>query len=304
MRPLVYPADWLDRDPPPPLSDVGLRLLAEGDSWFTIGTLNLGAASNLLFKLELARSCIVMNCAYPGHTLARMVDALTDPWFDRLLRQGAHARYWDALLISGGGNDLIDAAQTPPIDRHGQPVPRQRRLLLQPAEVAANPAAGGAERFVSEDGWRLLADYLRANFAELARRRDQGPSRGRPLFTHTYAVPTVRPAGTVGAPHGWLHPGFVAYGIPPAERQAVADLLFARLRRLLLELDQHSGHSAALPNVHVFDSAALPGIVAAAPDTAGRSGDWINEIHLTPEGCGKVGRAWGASIDAVLATYP
>ena len=55
MKPLVYPADWIARPDPPPLSDFGRRLLAEGDSWFTIGTLNLMAASNVLFKMQVSQ---------------------------------------------------------------------------------------------------------------------------------------------------------------------------------------------------------------------------------------------------------
>jgi hypothetical protein len=56
--------------------------------------------------------------------------------------------------------------------------------------------------------------------------------------------------------------------------------------------------------VHVFDSAALPDIVAALPTDTGSSNDWVNEIHLTPGGYGKLGRAFGAYIEQVLATYP
>jgi hypothetical protein len=304
MKPLVYAADWLFRNEPPPLSDFGRRLLAEGDSWFTIGTLNLAASSNLLFKLEFEVTTAVINCAYPGDTLQRMVDCVNDPLFDRLLRQPGFASYWEALLLSAGGNDLIDAAQVPPVDAHGMAIAPDQRLLLTAAEAAANSGATGAQRYVSEAGWQRLAAYLRTNFAELVQRRDQGPSQGRPIFVHTYAVPTVRPAGTVGAALGWLHPAFVARGIPQADRQGVADLLFARLRQLLLDLDQGSGQAGALPQVHVFDSAGLPDIVPAEPGSTGSSGDWVNEIHLTPQGCAKVGRAWGAHIETVLASYP
>jgi len=304
MKPTVYPADYMFRPEPPPLAAFGRRLLAEGDSWFTIGTLNLSDASNVLFKLEFAQSVAVINCAYPGDTLQHMVDRIHDPYFDRLLRKRNFASYWEALLISAGGNDLIDAAQVPPRDKSGQPIATDRRLLLTPAEAALNPSASGPARFVSDAGWARFAAYLRANFAKLVERREQGPSHGRPIFLHTYAVPTVRPAGTVGAPQGWLFPAFVAAGTPAAERQGVADLMFARLRQLLKDLDQGSGLATALPQVHVFDSAGLPEIVAAAPGTTGSSNDWANEIHLTPAGYGKLGRPFGAFIDAALATYP
>jgi hypothetical protein len=304
MRPVVYPADWLFRTELPPLGEYGRRLLAEGDSWFTIGTLNLPEASNILFKLECTQSTAIVNCAYPGDTLRHIVDYVDDPYFDRLLRHRPFASFWEAILISGGGNDLIDAINAPAQNDEGQPNPRDRRLLLTRDEVAENPSATGPERYISEGGWDRFATYLTLNFAELVRRRDEGPSRGRPMFAHTYAVPTIRPAGTIGKPQGWLYPAFVAFEIPQDDRQAVVELLFSRMRQLLLDLDQGSGQPSALAHLHVFDSAGLSEIEPALPGTTGKSMDWINEIHLTPDGYRKLGGALGARIDAVLATYP
>ena len=306
MRPVVYPSDWLFRDPEPPLSDFGRRLLAEGDSWFTIGTLNLAAASNVLFKLDFALSTAVVNCAYPGDTLQHMVDYLNDAYFDRLLRQPRHQRYWEAILISAGGNDLIDAARVGPGNAAGQPLPLSDRILLTPAEAdAAHPALTGPERFVSEPGWARLAGYLRRNAQALVQRRDAGDSRGRPMVLHTYAVPTARPAGTVRRAQGWLYPALQAYGIPHDGRQALTALLFNRLRDLLLSLDHdHGGAATRLPQVHVYDSARLAGLVAAAPNSTGDSGDWVNEIHPNPAGYAKIGRGLGSFVDALLRRYP
>ena len=304
MRPVVYPSDWLFRDPPPPLSDFGRRFLAEGDSWFTIGTLNLFAASNILFKLDFDKSTAIVSCAYPGDTLQHMVDNLHDVYFDRLLRKRNFQSYWEALVISAGGNDLIDAAQTGPLGANGQPLPLDERILLTPDEAAANnPAVVGPQRFISETGWARLISYLRANFQELVRRRDQGASAHRPMFIHTYAVPTARPAGTVGRPKGWLYPALVAYQIPPDSHQGVTDVLFGRLREFLLGLDGSSAGADALPQLHVFDSARLAGLIPAQPGSNGDSGDWINEIHPNPAGYAKIGRTFGQFIDQVLQRY-
>lgn len=303
MRPLVYPSDWMFRPDPPPLEHFGRRFLAEGDSWFTISTLNLFESSNVLFKLAFDSSAVVINCAYPGDTLQRMVDCMGDVYFDRLLRQRAFAERWDALLISAGGNDMIDAAQLPFKDKKGQPTPVDHRLLLTPDEAALAIGAAGPARYLSEAGWTRLADYLLANISELVRRRDQGKNKARPIFLHTYALPTVRPSGTLGAADGWLHPTFVAYDIPDFERQGLSDLLFQRLRQLLLDLDQDCGKPTALPQVHVFDSAGLTDIDRAQPEDTGKSGDWINEIHLSSSGYAKMGQAFGAMIDRVLFSY-
>lgn len=305
MKPAVYPSDWLLRNEPPPLADYGQRLLAEGDSWFTIGTLNLAAASNLVFQLEFTQSTGIVNCAYPGQTLNHMADNLNDPYFDALLRQPRFARYWEALLLSGGGNDLIDAAQHQSVNRDGSPAPLAARLLLTPAEAAQHkPGDASPERHISEEGWALFAHYLVRNVSEIVHRRDQGPSRGRPLFMHTYALPTVWRCGTVGAADGWLWKAFNDYRIAEADRQPLANTLFDRLRVLLLGLASDSGQPQALPQVHVYDSASLVALDAPDPVATGESGDWVNEIHPNPTGYKKLGRAFGPFIEAVLARYP
>lgn len=305
MKPSVYPADWLYRNEPPPLSDFGRRLLAEGDSWFTIGSLNLLGASNLLFPLELARTTAIVNCAFPGDTLAHVAANLRDPYFDGLLRQPNFERYWEAILISGGGNDLIDAAQQRAINHDGSAAPLAARVLLTPAEAAVHkPAETGAARFVSDEGWAVLAHYLVLNVSELVRRRDEGISRGRPLILHSYAMPTVWRCGTVGSRDGWLFKAFMDYGIPAAEQQPLADELFGRLRALLLGFASGSGLAQALPQVHVFDSATLVALVPPDPTATAESGDWVNEIHPSPSGYKKIGKVFGPFIDGVLAQYP
>jgi hypothetical protein len=161
-----------------------------------------------------------------------------------------------------------------------------------------------AARFVSEPGWTVLAGYLRANLAEIVKRRDQGPSAGRPLFLHTYSIPTVWRHGTLGASNGWLFKAFTIYGIPPANQQPIADLLFGRLRQLLLSVDQGSLTEDALPQVHVFDSASEVTLVPPDSEATSTSGDWVNEIHPSPSGYKKLGAAFGGFIDDVLSQYP
>jgi hypothetical protein len=301
MKPLVTNPAELRSDNPPPLADFGRRLLAEGDSWFTLGSLNVAQNSNLLFELEVRTSTAVVNCAYPGDTLRQMVDGINDRDFDRLLRKPNFASFWEAVVVSAGGNDLISAAQLPLRDANGQPTPLDNRLLLTPGEAAAaGPQPGGGRGYVSDAGWQRLAGFLLANFRALVSRRDDGPSRGRPLLLHTYSVPTVWARGTVGASRGWLFAAFEAAAIPAAERQRTTDDLFGRLRRLLLSLDAASGHSNALPAVHVFDSATLVALQPPDPSATGASGDWVNEIHPNRSGYRKLGAAMGPWMERLL----
>jgi len=75
-------------------------LLAEGDSWFSIG----GATSNLLMALDDADTLIV-SCAYPGDTLRNIAD-IGNATFEMMLSQHFGVR-WDGVLISAGGNDVL-----------------------------------------------------------------------------------------------------------------------------------------------------------------------------------------------------
>lgn len=293
---------------PPQLGELpgfGRRFLAEGDSWFTLGTLTLGQMTNVLLELQFEQRNAVMSCAYPGDTLQHMVDGINDPDFDRALwnRAGGNfASFWEGIILSAGGNDLIDAAQVPPVLR-GSPVPTNRRLFLTSSEAAALPGPAGPLRRISEDGWVTLTEHLLANFRTLIDRKRRGPSKRSPLFVHTYATPAPRPAGAGFASEGWLYPAMDAYGIGLTDMVPICTELFERLRSFLVSLDHASGSTIALPQVHVFDSARLVDIVPAVPGAPGRSGDWVNEIHLTASGYRKMGPAFGKFVDTVVDKY-
>lgn len=289
------PAD-VDADHLPPLSEYGKRLLAEGDSWFTFSTLWLPRNSNLLFGLDVPESAAIVNCAAPGDTLRHMLRFPRNPGFAGLLH-GAEARIWDAILISAGGNDLIDAAGVPPLDPGGRPYPPEQRLLLRPSEAASGPPG---ERFISAPGWDALAHYLWLSLRALVDARDRGVNRATPIILHTYHLPVPRPSGVAGARAGWLWPACERYDIPGDERPVLAQALFARLRALWLAADADSGSAGALPGVHVFDSAAVTDIEPAVPGSKGVSGDWQNEIHLTPAGYRQLGRPMAAWLWTLL----
>lgn len=292
LQPLsVFSPFHLDGDDAPDFNSYGAVFLAEGDSWFTLGTLNPAKNSNLLFEMEFPQRCAAVNCAHPGDTLRRMVQMNRDPLFVQLLA-GNRARAWTGVLLSAGGNDLIDAVQVGPVI-DGQPVPLAQRLLRTAAE--RGPASDGPARHLSDAGWQAFADYLRANLVAMLALRDRGPAAGCPVFLHGYAVPTPRPSGAGFGFGPWLHPAMLAYQVPTAEWQAVAAELIGRLGRLYTALSA----DPALPNLHFFDSSTVA-VDPATPDAAGESGDWVNEIHLTWEGYEKVARPWSARIAATL----
>jgi hypothetical protein len=291
----IYTPAQVFSSEPPDLSSPAWRFLAEGDSWFSLGTLDLVKNASLLTEMDFSRSACAINCASPGDTLRRMSQVNTDPNFIDLLC-GRRARRWDAILMSCGGNDLIEAVQSPPFDAAGQPVPLGLRLLRSVGEWG--PASQGAGRYLSDEGWNTFSAYLMANFEHLIALRDgpRGASAGQPIFVHGYAYPTPRPAGA-GLHFGpWLYPALKAYAVPDEDAIALAHELLTRLAELFEAMVDDTARFAGL---HFFDSAAID-LVPAKPETDGVSGDWINEIHLTRAGYRKIAVPWSAAIEATL----
>lgn len=282
------PSDLNTPDLAPNLGGFGLRLLAEGDSWFTVGALNPLKNANLLFEMRFAQTAVAINCATPGDTLRRMVDTRRDPAFVDLL-VGKGKRAWDGLLLSCGGNDLIDA-----LGVRADGVPLHLRLLRTAAEWG--PQADGAARYLSDAGWQTFSTYLQANLDAMVALRDGGPSKGAPMFLHGYAIPTPRPAPAELGIGPWLLPSVQAYGIPEIDYEAVAALLIGRLGKLLASC---AADVARYPNLHFFDTAQIP-VLRAAKGSTGESGDWINEIHLNRDGCRKLAVPWAAEIERVI----
>jgi len=291
----------LNLDKSPTWGSFGRHLVAEGDSWFSLGALNLVKNSNLVNELVMpAQSTMAVNCAAPGHLIQHMADRRgQDQFFTDALQGGQNfGRFWEGLLLSGGGNDLIAALDVPPT------AAAQDRVLLRPDEAGA-----GADiaRYVSAEGWLRLKTFLFASVRTIAALRDASQNPDCPIIMHTYAVPVARLAGTVGNQAGWLYTRLQAYGIPEADRQPLTEHLFQRLRELIksFETGESGGGAseAAVPKLHVFDSAAVPGLVPATVGSTGSSGDWINEIHLTRTGCRKIGVPMGFFVEQILKQY-
>lgn len=285
---LISPYD-LGGDTPFPLDLYGQRFLAQGDSWFSLGAIPPFLTTNVLEELRLQRGAVAVNCAAPGAVLKRMVDSVRAPNFVNQLR-GKVATRWSAVLVSGGGNDLIEAIGSPPS------APRAQRLLLTPAERGVGDDAAS---HLSDEGWQTFSTYLGAVFNGLADLRDSGVNQQTPLLLHNYAL--LRPrAASAGAGFGpWLQPALVRFQVPENAWLAIGELLMKRLGDLLAQLAaaRVAGHGGAGP-IEVIDSQSAQLVLADAGST-GASGDWANEIHPTRDGYAKVAAKWAQALDAL-----
>jgi hypothetical protein len=275
-----YPFDLYER-----------QLLAQGDSWFSIGALPPTRTTRVLAELKLLRSTVIVNCAKPGAVLHRMTNTTTEQAFLRLLR-GRTARKWHAILLSGSGNDLIEAVGAP-LD-----APPAQRLLRTPAERGPGPLTGAG--YISEDGWETFARHIAQVFNAVVDERDRGINRETPLIWHNYArvMPTRVGAGAGFGP--WLLPALELYQVPADDHLKLSDELIARLGQLVQDIVAARQAKDPESRLHVVDSQSA-GLELAAADATGPSGDWENEIHPTKPGYVKVAMAWEQVLDPILA---
>lgn len=83
-------------------------VLCEGDSWFSIGGLTSSVLQEIS-ELDTSDHILLVSCAYSGDTALNMsrVQQVCSGNFSWLLNQW-YTTQWDAVLLSMGGNDLID----------------------------------------------------------------------------------------------------------------------------------------------------------------------------------------------------
>ncbi|MDZ7595139.1 MAG: GDSL-type esterase/lipase family protein [Thiobacillus sp.] len=256
--------------------DYAWRILAEGDSWFTIGAI---PSSNLLYELRLKKRTVVLNLGYPGDTIANVSQLSANTEFTRRLTHPNWASDWSALLLSGGGNDLIDQAAD---------------------IIRSTPTGSGRKAADYVDAGRLAAfkQGVQAGYRRIVALRDSDASlnQGKPIVIHTYDYPTPRlaPATFLIVPitKPWMHPVFETYRVPKSLRIKIAEHLLDALAEALLELENE------LPAFHVVDTRNT--LDRADVDAKGNSGDWLNEIHPNGDGYRKIANKLVARLHKLL----
>jgi hypothetical protein len=270
----IDPIDRPDTDP----GQYPLRFLAEGDSWFSYGSWKF---QSLLTQLRLTRPSIVLSLAEPGRLLTAMADLAANVALRNWLSRGFGAYAWNALLVSGGGNDVIAEVKAGHIVRARDVAP-----------ASDLPAA----QYVDGGALRATLDRVREGYARIVALRDApgSPCPGVPLVTHAYDFATPRPAPAqflVPLLGPWLFPAMAAAKIPEERWNDVSDHILRELAAALIALE------GELPNFHVARSQGT--LVRAALGATGTSHDWANEIHPTGGGYRKIAARLAEPLEAL-----
>ena len=287
---LISPYDVNSADGPYPFDLFERKCLAQGDSWFSLGALPPYKTTNLLREMRLLRSVVTVNCARPGKVLSHMADTTTEPLFLRLLT-GRSAWKWDAILLSGFGNDAIDATGVPPTEAPAS------RVLATEAERGGLQVPVGS--YFSAPGWQTFEEHMAFVFNQLMDNRDSGINRGTPVILHNYhdLQPSLAGAGFHFGP--WIEPALRAFNVPAEDHLAVAAALIARIDDLMRRLIAARLATGNAGPILVADTRSVT-LTLAAPDATGRSGDFANEIHPTPAGYAKLAVPFSRLLDQVL----
>ena len=240
-----------------------LNLVADGDSWFDypLGGEFPGDHTDVLAQLQAIGQPKprILSLAHYGDTTRvelgltrrkRLVAALTDP---------SHGKF-DAILMSGGGNDIVADALSIWLNR-------------------ATAVGGDPSRALSEERFAGALAGVRAGYESLAELRDVH-APGTPIFVHAYdfAIPSGVGVYCIGP---WLKPGLEYAGWTDLKvGTAIIHTMLARFGAMLAQF------AAATPNVIYVPT---QGTLAAD--------QWCNELHPDPAGFRLIAEKFRAALE-------
>jgi hypothetical protein len=247
-----------------------LRILAEGDSCFDY-PLPVPTGDGVIHQLQTLLGYSIANMAYYGLEVEQMMGlAIRQEIISRL--SDPNMRY-DALLFSGGGNDLV-GDQFCIWLKEVTPVPPPAQLL--------DLAAVGA-----------ILSLLEAEYRELIRLRDKF-SPQTVIFVNEYDFPPVTGKGVCGK-GPWLKPSLDYVYKQLGVINPNPNDEFVVVKTLLQQFAAMLGRIAADPTVTRFVVVPTQGTLKPDPT------DWQNEIHPTSGGFTKIAKKFQT---ALAATFP
>jgi hypothetical protein len=261
-------------------------LLAEGDSWF-----DYPVYEDVVEALENDYGYKVKSIAHHGETVTNMAyDPSQLRRLNELFRDMKDAnRKPRAIILSGGGNDVVDALA----------------VILNHRGSGLDPVNASVEAGVLDEQLPLALGHLIGTVQSLSQ---QHFGEVRPILIHGYAPPVPDGRGYallgLGFSGPWIKPAFAHRGWVTQDPQPESELL--------------ANAQAVAGLINAFNTRVLPAVAAAAgPDVtyvdvrgALRSDlpsyrqDWRDEMHATSRGFKAVAARLDAAIRTAAPTIP
>ena len=263
-------------------------ILAEGDSWFHIGGLTgVGNARNLIDEITInGKQSQLLNMALTGDTVRRISESFESSNFKEMLK----TKNWDLLLLSAGGNDLIDA-----LTEDLKYVVEDKTLSI----IQSSKNANSFKSYINEEDLNLLIDFVLSKYKALFTFIQKTKNKEVPIIIHTYDYPTPRdaPAEIFVLKKGpWLYSAFNKKKVPVKHRVEICNYIFKRLADALLTLT--TPNVANVANVYVVKTYDT---LLRADSIPGNSYDWLNEIHPNAKGFEKLAKKINAEIANIIS---
>jgi len=224
-----------------------LQVFAEGDSWFDYPVPFFGGG--VIPRLEDKLGVPILNLAKAGDEVRYMLGVQERKLLIQQLTNGCPAGgRWDAMLFSGGGNDIVDNPMV---------------LWIKDFNASLPPAA-----LIHKARLAAVLALVRAGYEDLIGLRDSLSPQTH-LFLHGYdfAIPDGRGFCHLGP---WLQPTFELRGFPTlASRFAVTKILLQQFADMLQTLE--TSHTKVT---------FINGQGTLSP----QSSSWHNELHPSKAG--------------------
>jgi hypothetical protein len=192
-----------------------LQIFAEGDSWFDYPVPLLGGG--IIPRLEDRLGVPILNLAKAGDEVRYMLGVKERILLTQQLRNGCPAGGpWDALLFSGGGNDIVDNPMA---------------LWVRDWNPALPPA-----KQIHQPRFDTALALVRAGYEDLIALRDKlSPTTHLVFQGYDFAIPDGRGICGFGP---WLKPTFDLRNFPPAlaARQGVVKAMLQQFATMLTSL--------------------------------------------------------------------
>jgi hypothetical protein len=258
------------------------RFLVEGDSWMDRSSMFHTSLLQCLAPEFDATGEDVMfvNIAMFGDTMRRMGSQATEDFASWLNDDLGWT--FDAVLLSAGGNDFIDAAREPAAGKG----------ILHDFAKYPQPISGHDSIDRNAVG-ELVSQWLDPNFKRFYEVvRNSHFHADIPIFLNNYDTPTARNAPAFPGGKAWLHEAFTKNSIPQSFWPDLTDSIFNDVQTTI------AGWAFGRDKVFTVPTDGV--LTPSAAGSTGSDADWLNEIHPNAVGWTKLAKVWHAKLKEVL----